>query len=333
MTKAYSVVIPTHNEGSELPATVGDLLDSLNCCSRHSAAVEVIVVNDQCTDGSVEDLLEWLFDDSPVVVLTGDQRLGLTGAKRLGAAHAQGDMLVFADSHCRFGERWLHHLEDGMNAMGGPEAGLFGPAMRNLKKSHLAPDYGVYWPTPLMWRTYMDGIKPGPDGVRPNRHALVVQGNGQAIKRELYEEIGGFDDGMIAPWGGEDEELCLRLWRYGYQVTILPQWQMWHLFRGNQPHYELPYYVQIHNSLRVAVLHLDDERYKKVLRAHLNRLIEKTSGPEWDDFDEILRYDHYINAVWHIHRAYPETRRRVEEHAALSTRSIDEIFERFGMDW
>ena len=184
-----------------------------------------------------------------------------------------------------------------------------------------------------MWRTYMDGIQPGPDGVRPNRHALVVQGNGQAILRELYEDVGGFDDGMLAPWGGEDEELCLRLWRYGYTVTILPQWQMWHLFRGKAPHYELPYYVQVHNTLRVALLHLDDDRYKEVLRAQLNRVIEKTSGPEWTGFDEIHRFEHYINALWHIHCAYPETRERAIIHDAKATCSIDEIFERFGMDW
>ena len=329
----YSVIIPTHNEGEELTKTVESLLDSTACCTRHSIGFEVIVVDDQCTDGSVEALMAAFDDDAPVAVLSGEQRLGLTGAKRMGAAHARGDMLVFADSHCRFGERWLHHLEDGMDAVGGPDVGLFGPAMRNLKKRHLAPDYGVYWPTALMWRTYMDSIQPGSDGVRPNRNALVVQGNGQAIKRALYEEIGGFDDGMLAPWGGEDEELCLRLWRYGYEVTTLPQWQMWHLFRGEAPHYELPYYVQVHNTLRVAFLHLDDLRYKEVLRAQLNGVVEKTSGPEWSGFDEILRFDHYINAVWHIHCAHPATRQRAMKHKARATRSIDEIFERFGMDW
>ena len=328
----YSVIIPTHNEGAELLETVESAFDSTECCTQHSSGLEVIVVDDQCTDGSIEALMDALDDDAPVTVLNGDQRLGCAGAKRLGAAQARGDMLVFVDSHCRFGDRWLHHLEDGVDAMGGPEAGLFGPAMGSLDRPHLV-EYGMYWPTPLMLRSHLRPIQPGPDGVRPNRSALFVSGNGQAISRELYYSIGGFDDGLLPPWGAEDEELCLRLWRYGYEVTILPQWQMLHMFKRHGFQYEVKYRTQLFNTMRCAALHLDHDRYRKVLYSRMQSISEKTSGPEWQGQPDVNRYRDLMEVMLEIHRRYTAIQKRAMEHSARATRSIDEIFERCGMNW
>ena len=235
------------------------------------------MVDDQCNDGSIEHLTSALYDDDPVTVVSGDQRLGCTGAKRLGADLARGDMLVFADSHCRFGEHWLHHMEAGIDSVGGPEMGLFGPAMGSLDRPHLV-EYGMYWPNALMRRTHMSVIEPTPNGLRPNRHALFVSGNGQAISRQLYTKIGGFDDGLLPPWGAEDEEICLRLWRYGYQVTILPQWEMLHMFKREGFQYEVKYETQLFNTMRCALLHIDADRYRKVLHAQLADLSERNSG-------------------------------------------------------
>lgn len=328
----YSIIIPTHNEGSELLATVQDALVSIHCCARHAAGFEIIVVDDQCNDGSVEALLDALDDDAPVEVLSGEQRLGCTGAKRAGADHAQGDMLVFVDSHCRFGERWLHHLEDGIDAMGGPEAGLFGPAMGSLDRPHLV-EYGMYWPTALMRRTHMSVIQPASNGERPNRSALFVSGNGQAIARELYQSIGGFDDGLVPPWGAEDEELCLRLWRYGFNITILPQWQMLHMFKRDGFQYEVKYETQLFNTLRCAALHLDADRYRKVLHARFADLSERNSGGKWVGVQDSYRFRDFIEVMWQTHIQHPAIRARAIKHDENATRSIDEIFERFGMDW
>ena len=328
----YSVIIPTHNEGSELLATVQDALASTDCCARHSTGLEVIVVDDQCNDGSVEALLDALDDDAPVEVLSGEERLGCTGAKRVGADHARGDMLVFVDSHCRFGERWLHHLEDGMDAVGGPEVGLFGPAMAVMDKPHLV-EYGMYWPTALMRRTHMSVIQPNSDGVRPNRHALFVSGNGQAIDRRLYNRVGGFDDGLLPPWGAEDEELCLRLWRYGYEVTILPQWQMRHMYKRDGFQYEVKYETQLFNTMRCALLHIDDDRYREVLHAQLADLSERNSGGRWEGVPDTYRFRDLMEVMWQLHLQYPAIRKRSKVHDAYATRSLDEIFEQFGMDW
>ena len=328
----YSVIIPTHNEGDELRATVQNALDTAACCSRHADGLEVIVVDDQCSDGSVDAMFDALHDAAPVEVLSGEQRLGCTGAKRVGADQARGEMLVFTDSHCRYGERWLHHLEDGMADLGGPEAGLFGPAMGVLQNPSQV-EYGMYWANADMWRSFLPDIAPDANGVRANRPALFVSGNGQAIAKALYDDIGGFDDGMLPPWGGEDEEICLRLWRYGYRVNIVPQWQMLHMWRESGFPYEVPYHVPLHNTLRVALLHLDEGRYRRVLDALFAKLSDITVGGQWEGVPDTQRFAQFLDAVWHIQGASEALHSRAMHHASREERTIDEIFEMFGMEW
>jgi GT2 family glycosyltransferase len=87
-----------------------------------------------------------------------------------------------------------------------------------------------------------------------------------AIRRRLFEEIGGFDEGF-RHWGSEDAELCLRLWLLGYECRVVPSAEIAHLFRE-----AFPYTVQptsaLHNTLRVATLHLDHRAIEVVIQHH-----------------------------------------------------------------
>ncbi len=70
-------------------------------------------------------------------------------------------------------------------------------------------------------------------------------------------------------WGREDEELCLRYWLLGYEVLVQPQTVIYHLFRESHP-YETQVQKIIYNRLRLAMLHLSNERVNRVLNYYSN---------------------------------------------------------------
>ena len=50
-----------------------------------------------------------------------------------------------------------------------------------------------------------------------------------AMRRALFESLGGFDTGLMR-WGSEDAELSLRLWMAGYELRVVPDVVIAHLF-------------------------------------------------------------------------------------------------------
>jgi polypeptide N-acetylgalactosaminyltransferase len=75
----------------------------------------------------------------------------------------------------------------------------------------------------------------------------IVCGCFMAMRREVFEQTGGFDPGLILSGGGE-MELCFRLWALGYECRIAPRTRVAHLFRPRFPYAVDPAAV-LHNML------------------------------------------------------------------------------------
>lgn len=83
-----------------------------------------------------------------------------------------------------------------------------------------------------------------------------------AVRRDAFEGVGGFDPGMIV-YGHEDAELSMRLWMFRYECLLIPQVDAVHLFRNRHP-FAVDWPATLHNLLRVAVVHFDAERCRRV---------------------------------------------------------------------
>lgn len=88
---AMSVVIPAHNEESQLPAALDNLLSQ----DYPGPRPEIVVGLNGCTDGS-----RWAAR-RPGVRVAEDSRAGMSFGKNLGARAASSDMLVFVDADTR----------------------------------------------------------------------------------------------------------------------------------------------------------------------------------------------------------------------------------------
>jgi GT2 family glycosyltransferase len=246
---SISVVVPTHNEGAMLRRTVTALLASL------AADAEVIVVDDQSSDGSAKGI-----DGIPRLrVIRSPERIGVAAARNLGADAAAGSLLVFSDAHVEPDADWARHFE---RALADPSVGAVGPAILAMGAPSEA-GYGRRWKDAALNAQWLPRQAAHPYPVP------MLGGGFLAMRREVFEETGGFDTGLLL-WGGEDLELCARLWMLDYPCLVLPTVRVAHLFRLRSP-YPIPWEMVLHNLLRIACVHFSEPALTRVvtsLRRH-----------------------------------------------------------------
>jgi len=243
---SVSIVIATHNEGERLCQTVMDL------AATAPADFEVIVVDDFSTDGSIELLRA----SSPDVrVVKPPRRLGPPLARNFGAGFAAMSWILWNDAHIEVEPGWPEALAA---ELADSRVGAVGPAVASLNdKSRVG--FGLRWKNAALQAEWLPRRGDGPYPVP------FVSGCCIALRREVFEQTGGFDPGLIFRGGGE-LELCFRLWALGYECRVVPGTRVAHLFQSRFP-YAVRTVDVLHNLLRTAVIHFDRDRLAAVFTA------------------------------------------------------------------
>ena len=244
MCPSVSAVIPTRDEGEHLRRTVHALLATM------PADGEIVVVDDASTDGSA-GFLNGAYPS--VRLLRLDAGAGVAGARHRGAQAATGDMLVFADAHVVPPHGWFDAFSDALEGNG---VGAVGPAMGDTDKPGLY-GFGATWKLPDLHLRWLECRSAEPYEVP------LLGGAFLAMRRDVYDDCGGFDDGLIG-WGGSDSELCARLWMQGRSCLVVPSVGVTHHFRKAFS-YAVDAALVVHNFMRVALVHLGAERLERVL--------------------------------------------------------------------
>jgi GT2 family glycosyltransferase len=265
-----SVVIPSHNEGTQLLETVDCVLENL------PVGGEIVVVDDASTDGSADRLTH-----PSVRVLKPAERLGAAGARNFGAMCAFGEALVFCDGHVRVPSDWADRLLPLLNQ---PDMGAVAPAISVMGGTPAAIGYGFRWKDPALnveWLAWQ-AAEPHPVPLLP--------GCCLCIRHDVFANVGGFDNGL-AVWGSEDGELCLRLWLMGYECWLVPTVEVPHLFRSVHP-YRVDWEVVLHNLLRVGVVHFGRDRLQRMIATLA------ASGGFAGAFATLLEGDAWARRAW-----------------------------------
>ncbi len=183
MTPEISVIIPTHNRRAMLREALASVV------AQRGARFEVIVIDDGSTDGTWDELSAGGYN----LRSARTERRGPAAARNRGIALARGRLIAFLDSDdlwmpeklarqslfmrhnpgcpiSQTGERWLR---------GGLQVN---PARRHRKRS------GDIFAAAL--------------------HACLISPSAAILRRELLDEVGGFDEDMAAC---EDYDLWLRI--------------------------------------------------------------------------------------------------------------------------
>lgn len=245
---SISVIVVSHNEGDYLGRTVESLLRSL------PADGEIIVVDDSSTDGSSDGLRD--ADDS-VRVLRPARRLGASAARNFGARQASGDVVLFSDAHVEVPRVWARPL---LKTLESPGVGAVGAALTSMLHPQ-SKGYGLRFTDAGLNVDWLN-LKSGKSYPVP-----LLGGFFLALRRELFETIGGFDCGM-GIWGMEDLEISVRLWTLGQRCLLVPSVDVAHLDRetGTYPAYQRDWETGVHNILRLAFVHFGTMRLRQVVR-------------------------------------------------------------------
>lgn len=285
-----SVVVVSINEGVSLQRTVENLAATL------PDDAELVVVDDGSDDGSA-DFVTY----SPYQIqLFRTGGAGVAGARNFGARCTTGKVIVFADAHIEVPQGWwaplLHAVED-------QAVGAAAPAIA-VADDRDRMGFGLRFDAPDLEIEWLDKRCQAPYDVP------ILPGCCLAMRRDVFDATGGFDDGLIRS-GGVDNELAVRFWLLGYHLRIVPEVIVFHLFRDRHP-YSISWRTVVHNKLRLALLHFHEERLARVTAALR----------EWHGFAEGLA----LALAGDV-----DLRRR----QLLAQRIHDDtwLFETFGMSW
>lgn len=180
---AVSVIIPTHNRLDFLCEAVDSVL------RQTFRDFELIVVDDGSSDRTSEEIP----DRYPFVRLIRQEHAGVSRARNRGAGSAAGEWIAFLDSDDLWVERKLSLQWEGLQRT----------------KNHLI----CY--TDEIWYRRGRRVNPGRrhrkhsgDVFLPSLSLCIVSPSSVLLKRELFEEVGGFDETLPVC---EDYDLWLRI--------------------------------------------------------------------------------------------------------------------------
>ena len=210
-----SVVIGTYNR-SELLAGA---LESLVAQQDKGIRYEVIVVDNNSTDDTRDVVKSFAGSDIPVSYMF-EGRQGVSYARNTGIHQSRAPIIAFTDDDVRVAPDWITTIKRTFEEH--PEVGFIG--------GKVLPLWSV---TPPAWLTIEHwmplALQDHGDSefyLEPEKSIGVIGAN-LAVRRELFERVGGFgtDVQLIKRGIGamEDHEYILRMWQAGVRGLYVPQ--------------------------------------------------------------------------------------------------------------
>lgn len=198
-----SIIIPAYNAGVALSqclsaAKAGALADT-----------EIIVVDDGSTDATVR-----IAESEGVRVVRLDKNSGPAAARNCGARCAHGDILFFVDSDVVLAQGAVDRVKRFFRER--PEiAAMFGSYDAKPTASGVVSQYRNL----LHHFVHQNG----------NSEASTFWAGCGAIRRSVFEQVGGFDEKRFRRPSIEDIELGYRLRSAGYRILLDKALQATHL--------------------------------------------------------------------------------------------------------
>jgi GT2 family glycosyltransferase len=180
--------------------------------SSEGADVDVVLVDNGATGEAVDRLSKV----AGVTVVRPARNLGFAGGCNAGAEAATADLVAFVNSDAVVEPRALAHLAMVASE---PDVGI---ASASIRLAH-APDrlnsggndvhfLGFVWSGAFEEEAAAWPVQ---------RDVGAASGAGMALRRVLWENLGGFDPAYFAYY--EDAELSLRCWQRGLRVVYVPE--------------------------------------------------------------------------------------------------------------
>lgn len=262
LSPLVSIIIPNFNGKEFLEKCLKSVLSS------DYADFEVLLVDDASTDDSLE-VVE-LFRNPQLRVIRNSQRLGAAASRNRAVKEAGGQYLVFLDNDTEVEPDWLTEITkifQSDSSIGGVQCKLIDFSDR--EQIQLA---GVYLIPHTLW-----GIARG-QGEKDSKRwkdgeEVTAISAALAIKREVLDKVGGFDEKLSVYT--EDLDFSLRVWLAGYRIVLAPHSVVYHwtkpveMRRGMRASKAEIYFHLCKNSLRSILKNYETKNVLKYLPCSL----------------------------------------------------------------
>lgn len=210
-TPVVSIIIPMWNGGREFSAC----LESLKRClpKTEDISTEVIVVADDCTDGS--DLLAEQFGATVLRTATPGGPGGPARARNMGARQASAEILFFLDADVAIAPDTIHQIVHTFHNYPDLTA-----VIGSYDDEPGAPNFLSQYKNLFHHYTHQTSLE----------EASTFWGACGAIRRDAFWAMDGFDERYCQP-SVEDIELGYRLKVQGYTIRLCKSLQVKHLKR------------------------------------------------------------------------------------------------------
>ena len=184
-----SIIAPAFNEEAYIGPTLDSIESAAAWLQAHSdAEVETIVVDNNSSDSTAA------IASAKGATVVQEPVQGIARARNTGARHADSDVLVFVDADVNMPDSLLEAIHEAMI-----DAACVGGGV----------DVD-YRPERLSMRLYLRAWR------LLGRVTGMVQGATQFCRRDVFEQVGGYDE---KPWIGEDVDFYWSLKRYAKRTS------------------------------------------------------------------------------------------------------------------
>jgi len=210
-----SIIVPTRDHDEVLAR----MLDSLRERTSYQN-YEIILVDNHSQEAETENLYSELEKDPRIRILRREDEFNYSRYNNAGASIARGTILLFLNNDMEIiHSDWLDELVMWAER---PEVGVVGARLMypNGRIQHAGVVIGLVGSAGHVF------IGEHPDIFTPHgsplwyRNMLAVTGACMAMRREVYDELGGFDEGYQLTFS--DITFCLKAIEHDYQVVYNP---------------------------------------------------------------------------------------------------------------
>ena len=243
-----SVCIVNWNTRGDLEQAIASILGDAS-----GLQVEVVVVDNSSADGSAEMVRERF---PSVSLIQSGANLGFARGYNLAASKAAGRHLLMLNPDTQVRPGALGELVEFLDSR--PEAGAAGPRLLNPDGSLQFSCRRFPRPMAALFRnTPLGKVIPGNRFTRDYlmtdwdhhvaREVDWLSGAAICIRRQTWEQVGGFDEGFFMY--AEDIDWCWRARQAGWRVCYVPQAVVVHKIGRSSDQRPVASVVQFHRSM------------------------------------------------------------------------------------
>lgn len=210
---------------------------------------ELIIVDNASSDNSCEMVKE-LFPS--IILIENTENIGFSKANNQGVAIARGEFICILNPDTAVAEETFHKCF--MYANEHPKMGALGVKYQDGTGNFL-PESKRNVPTPIRSLLKIIGYSKGKKGyyashLDPESFGIVevLAGAFMFMKKEVYQQVGGFDEDYFMY--GEDIDLCYKIMKAGYENHYLGEVTLLH-YKGESTQKDTMYLNRFYGAMDI----------------------------------------------------------------------------------